>query len=153
METEVSCDLRFIFLTLRLPRPFRRFKKNELARNRNMLSLLVSQTMHRNLHKYFIDLLTSYMIQYSSGYDIRFPLKRLWLESQLGNNILFIFLLLLFAVCFCCFYSDLSFFFIFNRIDNPPTSAFRYKITKGSRYFVFCTEIQPFLVFTLIMLA
>ena len=41
------------------------------------------------------------------------------------------------------------FFFIFNRIDNPPTSAFRYKITKDSRYFVFNTEIRPFLVLLL----
>ena len=52
--------------------------------------------------------------------------------------------------CFCCFYFDLFFsFFIFNRIDNPPTSAFRYKIPKGSKYFVLFTEIQPFLEFTL----
>ena len=48
----------------------------ELARNRNMLSLLVSHTMYRNLHRYFIDLLTSHMIQYFSGYDSRFPRKR-----------------------------------------------------------------------------
>ena len=40
METEVSCDLRFFFLTRRLPRPFCCFKKFEFARNRNMLSLL-----------------------------------------------------------------------------------------------------------------
>ena len=53
--------------------------------------------------------------------------------------------------CFCCFYFDLFFlsFFIFNRIDNPPTSAFRYKFPKGSKYFVLFTEIQPFLEFTL----
>ena len=56
----------------------------------------------------------------------------------------------LFFFCFCCFYFDLFFsFFIFNRIDNPPTSAFRYKIPKGSKYFVLFTEIQPFLEFTL----
>ena len=41
------------------------------------------------------------------------------------------------------------FLFIFNRIDYPPTSAFRYKIPKGSKYFVLFTEIQPFLKFTL----
>ena len=105
METEVSCDLRFIFLTLRLPRPFCWFKKFELARNRKMLSLLVSHTRNRNSHKYLIDLLTIHMIQYSSGYDARFPRKRSWFESQLGNNIFF-FLLLLFYVCVCCFYFD-----------------------------------------------
>ena len=152
METEVSCDLRFIFLTLRLPRPFCIFKKFELARNRNMLSLLVTHTMDRNSHKYLIDLLPSHIIQYSSGYDLRFPRKRSWFESQLGNNIYF--LLLLFSVCVCCFYFDIfSLVFIFNRFDNLPTSAFRYKITEGSRYFVLCIEIQSSLVFTLIMLA
>ena len=151
METEVSCYLRFIFLTLRLPRPFCLFKKFELARNRNMLSPLVTHTMNRNSHKYLIDLLISHMIQYSSGYELRFPRKRSWFESQLGNNIYI--LLLLFSVCVCCFYFDIFFFFIFNRIDNPLTSAFRYKITEGSRYFVLCIEIQSFLVFTLIMLA
>ena len=56
----------------------------------------------------------------------------------------------LFFFCFCCFYFDLFLsFFIFNRIDNPPTSAFRYKFPKGSKYFVLFTEIQPFLEFTL----
>ena len=111
-----------------------------------MLSLLVTHTMNRNSHKYLIDLLTSHMIQYSSGYDIRFPRKRSWFESQLCNNIYF--LLLLFPVCVCCSYFDIfSFFFIFNPIDNPPTSAFRYKITEGSRYFVLCIEIQYFLDF------
>ena len=57
----------------------------------------------------------------------------------------------LFFFCFCCFYFDLFFslFFFFNRIDNPPTSAFRYKFPKGSKYFVLFTEIQPFLEFTL----
>ena len=109
METEVSCDIRFIFLTLRLPRPFCRFKKFELARNRKMLSLLVSHTRNRNSHKYLIDLLSIHMIQYSSGYDARFPRKRSWFESQLGNNIFF---LLLFSVCVCCFYFDLFFFFL-----------------------------------------
>ena len=114
-----------------------------------MLSLLVTHTMNRKSHKYLIDLLISHMIQYSSGYDLRFPRKRSWFESQLGNNI-YIFLLL-FSVCVCCFYFDI--FFFFNRIDNPSTSAFRYKITEGSRYFVLRIEIQSFLVFTLIMLA
>ena len=123
METEVSCDLRFIILTRRLPR-----EKFKLARNRKMLSLLVSHTRYRNSHKYLIDLLTIHMIQYSSGYDSRFPRKRSWFESQLGNNIYFL-LLLLFSVCVCCFYFDLFSFFIFNRVDNPPTSASRYKIT------------------------
>ena len=106
MESKVSCDLRFVFLILRLRRPFCLFKKFELARNRNMLSLLASHTMYRNLDKYLIDLFTSHMIQYSSGYDLRFPCKQSWFESQLGNNILF-FLLLLFSVCFCCLYLDL----------------------------------------------
>ena len=116
-----------------------------MANNHKMLSLLVSHTRYRNSHKYLIDLLTIHMIQYSGGYDARFPRKRSWFESQLGNTI---FLLLLFSVCVCCFYFDRFSFFIFNRIDNPPTSAFRYKITYGSRYFVFCTEIQPLLGFT-----
>ena len=64
---------------------------------------------------------------------------------------IFYFILFIFFVCFCCFYFDLFFslFLIFNRIDNPPTSAFRYKIPKGSKYFVLFTEIQPFLEFTL----
>ena len=64
---------------------------------------------------------------------------------------LFIYLFIYLFFCFCCFYFDLFFFsfFIFNRIDNPPTSAFRYKIPKGSKYFVLFTEIQPFLEFTL----
>ena len=144
METEVSCDLRFNFLTLRLPRPFCRFKKFELARNCNMLSLLVTHTMNRYSHKYLIDLSISHMIQYSSDYGLRFPRKRSWFESQLGNNILFfvvVFFLFAFVVFILIFFS----FFIFNRIDNPPTSAFRYKITEGSRYFVLCTEIQSFL--------
>ena len=73
-----------------------------------MLLLLVSYTMYRNLHKYFIDLLTSYMIQYCSGYDPRFPRKRLWFEFQLGDSLLF----LLFSVCFCCFHFDLLFLFL-----------------------------------------
>ena len=87
MDTDVSSDLNFIFLILRLPRPFCWFKKFELARNRKMLSLLVSDTMYTNSHKYLIDLLTSHMIQYSSGYDLRFPRKGPWFESQLGNII------------------------------------------------------------------
>ena len=108
-----------------------------------MLLLLVSHTMYRNLHKYIIDLLTSYMIQYSSGYDPRFPRKQLWFEFQLGDDLLFIFfvvfcLLLLFSLV------DLFFCFTFNRTGNPPTSAFRYKITKGSRYF-YC--VQKFSLF------
>ena len=73
-----------------------------------MLLLLVSHTMYRNLHKYFIDLLTSYMIQYSSGYDPRFPRKQLWFEFQLGDNLLFIYFLL-FSVCFCCFHKLICF--------------------------------------------
>ena len=73
------------------------------------------------------------MIQYSSGYALRFPRKRSWFESQLGNNIYYF--LLLFSVCVCCFYFDIFSFFIFNRIDNQPTSALRYKITEGSRFF------------------
>ena len=73
-----------------------------------MLSLVISHTRYRNLHKYLIDLLTIHMIQYSSGYDSRFPRKRSWFESQLGNNIY----VLLFSVCVCCFYFDLLSFFI-----------------------------------------
>ena len=75
--------------------------------------------------------------------------------SDRGSNpslatIFFFYFLFLFFFCFCCFYFDLFFlFFIFNRIDNPPTSAFRYKFPKGSKYFVLFTEIQPFLEFTL----
>ena len=98
METEVSCDLKIIFLTIRLPRPFCLFKKIELARNRNILSLLVSHTMYRNLDKYFIDMLTSHMIQYYSGYDLRFPCKRSWFESQLGNSILFFVVFVVFCL-------------------------------------------------------
>ena len=103
-----------------------------------MLSLLVTHTMNRNSHKYLIDLIPSYMIKYSSGYDLRFPAKRPWFESKLGNNI---YCLLLFSVCDCCFYFDIFSFFTFNRFDNPPTSAFRYKIKEGSRYFVLCIEV------------
>ena len=106
--------------------------------------------MNRNSHNFLIDLLTSHMIQYSSGYDLRFPRKRLWFESQLGNNIYF-FVVAIFLFVFVVFHFDI--FFIFNRIDNPPTSAFRYKIIEGSTYFVLCIEIQSFLVFTLIMFA
>ena len=102
-----------------------------------MLSLLVIHTMDGNSHKYLIDLLPSHMIQYSSGYDLRFPRKRSWFESQLGNNIFF---LLLFSVCVCCFYFYIFSFCIFNRFDNPPTSAFRYKISEDSRYFVLCID-------------
>ena len=93
METEVSCDLRNfrgLFADLK--------KKIELARNRNMLSLLVSHTMYRNLHKYFIDLLTNHMIQYSSGYESRFPRKRPWFESQFCNTILYIFVVVVFCL-------------------------------------------------------
>ena len=53
----------------------------------------------------------------------------------------------------CVSFAFRCIFCIFNRIDNPPTSAFRYKITEGSRYFVLCIEMHSFLVFTLIMLA
>ena len=42
---------------------------------------------------------------------------------------IFYFLFLFFA--FVVFILILFFFFIFNCIDNPPTSAFRYKITKA----------------------
>ena len=150
--TRLFSGLRFIFLTLRLPRPFCWFKKFELARNRNVLSLLVTHTMTRNSHKYLVDLLIIHMIQYSSGYDLRFPRKRSWFDSQLGNNIYF-FVNVVFCLRLLFLFWYFFLFFIFNRIDNPPTSAFRYKITEGSRYFVLCIEIQSFLVFTLIMLA
>ena len=67
-----------------------------------MLSLLVSHSMYRNLHKYFIDLFTSHMIQYSSDYDSRFPRKRSWFESQLANDILiFIVVVVVVVVVFC----------------------------------------------------
>ena len=100
--------------------------------------------MYRNLHKYFIDLLTSHMIQYSSGYDSRFPRNRSWFESQLRNTILyfvvvvFLFAFVVFILIFYCF------LVFFNRIDNPPISAFRYKITKDSRY-LYC--VQKFSLF------
>ena len=84
--------------------------KFELARNRNMLSLLVTHTMNRNSHKYLVDLLTSHMIQYSSGYDLRFPRKRSPFESQVGNNINL--LLLLFSICVCSFYFDFFLFYL-----------------------------------------
>ena len=68
--------------------------------------------------------------------------------SDRGSNpslaIIFYLLLFLFSVCFCCFYFDLFFFFIFNHIDNLPTFAIRYKITKGSRY-LYC--VQKFSLF------
>ena len=54
-----------------------------------MLSLLVSHTMYINLHKYFIDLLSSHIIQYSNGFDFRFPHRRSWFDSQLRNTILY----------------------------------------------------------------
>ena len=113
-----------------------------------MLSLLVSHTMYRHLHKYFINLLTSHMIQYSSGYDSRFPRKRPWFESQLA--ILFYILLLYFSFCFCCFYFDRFFSLTtstirqFLHIDNPPISAFRYKITKAVDI-LYC--VQKFSIF------
>ena len=100
METQLSSDVRFIFLTLRLPRPFRWFEKFNLARNRVLLSPLVSHTKYRNLHKYFIDLLTRHMILYYSGYDSRFTLKRSWFECQL---VFFFCSCFLFA--FYCFWS------------------------------------------------
>ena len=125
METEVSCDLRFIFLTLRLPRPFCWFKKFELARNRKMLSLLVSHTRYRNSHKYLIDLLTSHMIQYSSGYDARFPRKRSWFESQLGNNIFF-------CCCCCCFlFAFVVFILIFFLFLSLTISTIRQLLHLG----------------------
>ena len=103
METQLSCDVRFIFLTLRLPRPFRWFEKFKLARNRVLLSPLVSHTKYRNLHKYFIDLLTRHMILYYSGYDSRFTLKRSWFECQLV--IFFFFFCSCFLFAFYCFWS------------------------------------------------
>ena len=113
-----------------------------------MLSLLVTHTMNRNSHKYLIDLLTSHMIQYSSG-----PVAMIFAfhASDGGSNLS---LVIIFIFCCCCFLFAFVvfiliffFFFIFNPIDNPPTSAFRYKITEGSRYFVLCIEIQSFLDF------
>ena len=96
-----------------------------------MLSLLVSHSMYRNLHKYFIDLFISHMIHYSSGYDFPFPHKRSWFESKLVNYILF-FVVVVFCLLFVVFIL-IFFCLIFNRIDNLPTSALSYKITKGSR--------------------
>ena len=63
METELSCDVRFVFLTLRLRDLFFGFEKFKLARNQ----VVLSPTKYRNLHKYFIDLLTRPMIPYYSG--------------------------------------------------------------------------------------
>ena len=75
-------------------------------------------------------------------------------SSNPSFAILFYILLLMFSVCFCCFYFDLFFFLFYLQLHRQsPISAFRYKITKGSRYFVLCTEIQPVIVFTLNMLA
>ena len=75
-----------------------------------MLSLLASHTRYRNSHNYLIDLLTIHMIQYSSGYDARFPRKRSWFESQLGNNIYF------FVVVVFCLH--LSYFDIFSLFSS-----------------------------------
>ena len=75
--------------------------------------------------------------------------------SDRGSNpslaTIFYFYLFFFFFAFVVFILISFFFsfFIFNRIDNPPTSAFRYKFPKGSKYFVLFTEIQPFLEFTL----
>ena len=88
-----------------------------------MLSLLVLHSMYTNLHKYFIDQFISHMIQYTSGYDSRFPRKRLWFESKLVNYILF-FVVVVFCLLFLVFIL-IFFCLIFNRIDNPPTSAFK----------------------------
>ena len=64
--------------------------------------------MYRNVHKYFIDLFNSHMIQYSSGYGSRFPRKRPWFESQLSNTILYF--VVVFSVCFFFFFFFLTFF-------------------------------------------
>ena len=54
-----------------------------------------------------------------------------------------------FIFCCCSFlfafvvFILISFFgvvFIFKRINNPPISSFRYKITKGSRYMLSCVQ-------------
>ena len=79
METEVSYDLRFIVITAGLP-----------------------FDVH-NLHRYFIDLFISHMIQYSSDYDPRYPRKQSWFESKLVTCIF-----LLFSICF---YFDLFILF------------------------------------------
>ena len=113
METEVSCELRFIFLTLDFRNLFADLKKL-LAINRNMLSLLVSHTMYRNLHKCFINILTNHLKQYSSGYDPRFP--RTDCGSKHSLAIIFYFLLLLFSVCICCFSFYLFFYFLSLRV-------------------------------------
>ena len=154
METELKRDVRFIFLTLRLPRPFRWFEKFELARNRVLSSPLVSHTKYRNLHIYFIDLLSRHIIPYYSGYYSRFTLKRSWFECQLGIYLFFIFFVVVFCLLFIVFDLVLFFFFfIFNRINSPTSSAFKYKIAEDSRSAaVLHSKIQPLLVNTLIML-
>ena len=89
-----------------------------------MLSLLVSHTRYRNSHKYLIDLLTIHMIQYSSGYDARFPRKRSWFESQLGNNI--------FCCCCCCFlFAFVVFILIFFPFLSLTISTIRQLLHLG----------------------
>ena len=151
METEVSCDLRFIFLTLRLPRPFCWFKKFELARNRKKLSLLVSHTRYRNSHKYLIDLLTIHMIQYFSGYALAFHASDRGSNPSLG--IIFIFCCFLFAfVVFILIFFPLFFL-------SLTVSTIRQLLHLGIKShkavdILYCVQkFSLFLVFTLTMLA
>ena len=104
METQLSCDVRFIFLTLRLPRPFRWFEKFKLARNRVLLSPLVSHTKYRNLHKYFIDLLTMILALHS---------------SDRGSNASLSFFVVCFLFAFYCFWSC-SFLSLTESIKHLP---------------------------------
>ena len=100
-----------------------------------MLSLLVSHTRYRNSHIYLIDLLTIHMIQYSSGYDSRFPRKRSWFESQLGHNIYF-------CCCCCCFlFAFVVFILIFFPFLSLTVSTIRQLLhlgIKSHKAVIFC---------------
>ena len=109
-----------------------------------MLSLLVSHTMYRNLHKYFIDLLTSYLIQYSSGYDSRFPPKRPWFESQVPQYY--------FIFCCCCFLFTfvvfiLIFFFSFLSLTASTIHQFLHLGIKSQKAVDILYCVQKFSLF------
>ena len=108
-----------------------------------MLSLLVSHTKYRNSHKYLIDLITIHMIQYSSGYDARFPRKRSWFESQLGNNIfccccfLFafvVFILIFFPFLSLCYEMDKTSIFMFEILE-PGGQLWANTAFEGSQFY------------------
>ena len=112
METELSCDVRFIFLTLRLPQPFRWFENIELARNRVSLSPLVSHTKYTNLSN-ILKIYRQYKWYYSPV-AIFSDLHSSYRGSNPSLTNIFLFFVI---VVFCVF-----FFF-------TPTSTLRYKIT------------------------